>query len=184
MRYHNHSACKAFQIFFQHLQGLYIQIVRRFIQKQQIRAAHQYTQQQQPSLFSAGKLFHPAVLQFARKQKPLQHLAGRNHALLGMHVLCNLPHHVNHALFGIQFFALLGKITDFHRFAPNNASAIRSNLAAKQFQQRAFPASVFAYQADSVPRQYNIGKIGNDGLSVIRFCHMVCFQRFSAQPCG
>ena len=62
------------QVFFEHLQRHDIQIVRRLVQHQEVRIAHQYRAQVEPAPFPAAELPHEVVLRLRREKKMLQEL--------------------------------------------------------------------------------------------------------------
>ena len=69
MGYHNDSSRITAQIIFQPFNGLYIQMVGRFIQQQEIRFLQKQTDHCDFSLFASGKLFKPLLFIFLCKTK-------------------------------------------------------------------------------------------------------------------
>lgn len=65
---------------------------------------------------------------------------------------------------------------------PDHLAAVRRHQATEQLYQRAFSAAVFAYDADAVARQYDIGKISDQHSIPIGLGNVPSLQRLSAQP--
>ena len=76
MANHNHASGKVLQIFLQHLQRLYVEVVGRLVEYQEVGVAHQHGTEVELALLASAQLVHVVVLFLGREEEELQKLRG------------------------------------------------------------------------------------------------------------
>src|SRR5215213_8689936 len=68
-------AGEAVQIVFEGDEGLNVEVVRRLVQQQEVRRAHQHAQEVEPPALAAREFCYRRVLRRAVEQEPFEHLS-------------------------------------------------------------------------------------------------------------
>ena len=133
MRNRNHRPVEMLQIFLQNHQRFNIQIVRRFIQKEDIRRAHQHAAKVQP--FPTRKHRNRASLHGRRKKKAVEHLGCGDMSVRRADNFRLITNVINHTLLLVHIHVFLREYTDFHRFAYLHLTAVRLQPSGHNVQQ-------------------------------------------------
>ena len=150
MGYRQYRTVKALQIMLQYGQRFNIQIIGRLVQQQDIRCAHQHTEQIQSAPFTTGQAADAGPLGFTGKQKGFQHLCRRQGTIRCAYGFRNITDKGNDLLIFIHMPAVLGKVTDFYRFAEGNYAGILLCLSCQNAQEGRFTGAIASYNANAV----------------------------------
>ena len=145
VRHDDHTPLEGSQILLQNTERNNIQVVRRLVQHQKIRIAHQHRAKVQTPPFAAAQPRHKIILSLGRKEEILQELR-RAHlpSVAQVDLFGDLRHHVDHAHPLVEFQSLLAVIAEPDRFADIDHTAVGPFDSREQLQERRFPAAVVA----------------------------------------
>ena len=140
---HNQTALEIVKKFFQHAQGLNIEIVGRLIQDQHIRLVDQRTQEIKAAAFTTAQAADAAILHVARKEKPLQHLGSFDLvAIFGADQRRFVLDKFDQAHTLVKIGGVLVVIGQLHRVAPTNCAFVWCLFVGQQVEQRAFARAI------------------------------------------
>ena len=124
VRHHDEAAGVIEQELFKDLEGEDVQIVRRLIEDQDVRVAHQHLQQVQPLLFAPAQHPYIGVVGVAREEEAFEEVGGEQLcAFLQGHELRDGTHGLEDPhLFG-KLRAVLVEVTEDHRFSDDDFAA-------------------------------------------------------------
>ena len=168
MRNRNHRPVEMLQIFLQNHQRFNIQIVRRFIQKEDIRRAHQHTAKVQSSSFPTRKHRNRTSLHGRGKKKAVKHLGCGNMSVRRADNFRLITNVINHTLLLVHIHVFLREYTDFHRFAYLHLTAVRLQPSSHDVQQCGFAAAVIPDDTHAVISENDVAKILDICFPVIR----------------
>ncbi len=151
MRDDEHRAGEFQQRFLERAQRLDVEVVRRLVEQQHVRARDQHLRQVEPPSLTTGELAHRLLLVGAAEVEAREvgargHLefADRDHVLAARDIL-------EDGLFGLQRVARLVDVRDLHRLADHDLSGIGLFFLRDQFEQGALAGAVRADDADDRP---------------------------------
>src|SRR3712207_3026551 len=106
--HYDNTAGEILQILFQYLQSLYIQIIGRLIEHQEIRIAHEHGTQIELAFLTSAELIDKVVLLLWAEHKVLEELAGRHVAASSqIDIVGNIGDDINNFLIVPELQALL-----------------------------------------------------------------------------
>src|ERR1700723_4694394 len=133
MRYEDHGAFKVLQRVHQHLLGRKIQVIRRFVEHQEVRRVVEHARYRQPRLFPARECADLLVHVFAGELECSRQVPQRPATVLGK-ILLQLFDDGEIGLEHVQ--RLLREVADIEAGAEPNASGIWSTGSGNHLEQR------------------------------------------------
>ena len=144
------DAGEVVEIVLEHLESLDIEIVRRLIEDQDIRGAHQDLEKAEPALLPAGELPDERVLHFRVEEKALAHDGGRRQPVLRADVLRRVADEVDDARALVEGLIFLTEVPDFYGLSDLDGAGVGLYETDDAFKERRFSAAVRADDADAV----------------------------------
>ena len=136
MAHYYHATFEISQVILEHLQGGDVQIIRRFVQYQEVRVGHQYHAQLQSSTFTTRQLSDIVLLTCWGEEEVIEKLhRSKFLATPKVNSFCHLTHRINHLRIVVERHAFLREVTKLHRFADNKSTRIRFFQPKQQFDE-------------------------------------------------
>src|SRR5262249_45779725 len=134
----DHGATELEQNILQHIQRRHIEIVRRLIQNQNIRALEHQTRNQQTALLTTGQLSNRLIHLIVSKKKASK-IALRMYFLAAeVHVIAKRTNRVVDSQGGIERFAILLEVGNFKLLGMNDFALVRLFNSHKHANQSRF----------------------------------------------
>ena len=109
----DNTPLEALQILFEHLQGNDVQIVRRLVEHQEVRIAHQHRTEVKPPAFSAAQFIDVTMLSFGSKEEVLQKLrSGKPLAVAQFDDFGNVADYIDHLHLFVKLKSVLRIVTE------------------------------------------------------------------------
>src|SRR5580700_10564918 len=142
MRYEDHAAFKILQGVHQHLLGCQIQVIRRFVEHEEVRRVVEHARDCQPRLFSAGECADLLVHVVARELECPRQVPQRPETVLRK-ILLQL---FNDGEIGIEYVqGLLREVAHIQAGAEPHASGIWSTGSGNHLEQRGLARAVSSH---------------------------------------
>ena len=142
MRYEDHGAFKILQGVHQHFFGCKIQVIRRFVEHQEVRRVVEHACYCQPRFFSAGECADLLVHVFARELECARQVPQRTETVLG-EILLQLFHDGEIGFEHVQ--GLLREVAHIQAGAEPHASGIWSTGSGNHLEQRGLARTVSSH---------------------------------------
>src|SRR6202047_4155057 len=139
MRYEEHGAFKILEGVHQHFLGCKIQVIRRFVENQEVRRVVEHARYRQPRLFSAGECADLLIYVFAGELECSCQVPQRPETVLGK-ILLQLFDDGEIGTEHVQ--RLLREVTHIQAGAEPHASGIWSTGPGNHFKKRSLTSAV------------------------------------------
>ena len=148
VRHDYHAAGEVLQILLKHLERLYVEVVGRLVEHEEVGVAHQHRAQIELATLAAGELVDVVVLLLGRKEKVLQKLrCGDVFAAAVVDVVGDVGYHVNDALVVAELHSVLREVAEAHGVAHVEASAVGRHFAEQHLYECRLARAVVAHDA-------------------------------------
>ena len=179
---HNqHAALVMLQEILQKHQRIYIQVVGRLVQNQEIGIGHQRPYQVQPAAFAPAQIGEIIILGSRLELKVIQELGCRDFAaVLHADHLGHFLDDVDDPPVFVRRKPALGVIAELDGIAHDDAARIRLQGSGQQVQQGGLADAVAPHDAHFLPFLENIGEIIDQLLTLVALAEVIDLQYLPA----
>ena len=181
VRYYYDASGEVLQIFLQHLKRLYVEVVGRLVEYEEVGIAHKYRTEVKLASFASREFVHIVVLLFGGKEEMLQQLSCRNVlASAVVDVFGYVGYHVDYALLVVEFHSVLREVAEPYRVAYVKLSAVGANFAKQHLDERRFSRAVVAYDSHLLEALEVVVEVFEDDFFIESLRHILALEYFRA----
>src|SRR5262245_56304407 len=178
----NQAAGESVQVIFERGERRDVQVVRDFVEQQQVRRAHQDSEQIESASFAARQRGDRLILHRGRKEEPVEHLTGGDPSAVNRpNAFGHVLHVINQPLRFVEFAVLLIVISYDQSFARLDLARVRLDPPRDDFEQRGFARAVRPDDAYAVAALELIVEVTDDRASAVRFADAPQAQNLPSQ---
>ena len=181
VRYYYDASREVLQIFLQHLKRLYVEVVGRLVEYEEVGIAHKYRTEVKLASFASREFVHIVVLLFGGKEEMLQQLSCRNVlASAVVDVFGYVGYHVDYALLVVEFHSVLREVAEPYCVAYVKLSAVGANFAKQHLDERRFSRAVVAYDSHLLEALEVVVEVFEDDFFIESLRHILALEYFRA----